>query len=530
MKRWNGWGHEGTEVPLPDGAARFLAERLGPATPPRDAALADVLAAVRPGRLPPRDGVAADAETRVRHAVGQSFPDWVALRAGRLDAVPDGVAFPESGEEVRALFRFARDAGAVLVPRGGGTSVAGHVTPAAGERPVLVVVLERMNRLLALDETSRLATFGAGVSGPDLEAQLRARGWTLGHFPQSWEWSTLGGWVATRSSGQQSLRYGRIEGLFAGGRMETPAGPLVLPPHPASAAGPDVREMVLGSEGRMGILTEVTVRISPAPAREGFHAVFLPDWEQGRAAVREIAGARLPLSLVRLSGATETETNLALAGHERAVALLERYLALRGAGAGKCMLLLGVTGTGAAVRGARRQALRIVRGHGGVHVGTGLGERWRRNRFRSAYLRNTLWEMGLAVDTLETAVPWGSVAALVADVEAALRGALDDVGERRHAFTHLSHVYPTGSSAYITFVFRLAAEPDETLRRWRELKRRASEAVVRNGGTISHQHGVGRDHRPYLDAEKGPLGMRAISDLCRVFDPDGVLNPGVLVE
>jgi alkyldihydroxyacetonephosphate synthase len=518
------------EAALPAGAVRFLADRVGPATPPRDAVLADVLATVPPSRLPPRDGVATDAETRVRYAAGQSFPDWVALRSGRPGALPDGVAFPESGEEVRALFDFARRAGAVLVPRGGGTSVAGHVSPAAGERPVLVVSLERMNRLLALDETSRLATFGAGVAGPDLEAALRARGWTLGHFPQSWEWSTLGGWVATRSSGQQSLRYGRIEALFAGGRMETPAGPVVLPPHPASAAGPDVREMVLGSEGRMGILTEVTVRISPAPAREAFHAVFLPSWDAGRAATREIAGARLPLSLVRLSGAAETETNLALAGHERMVGLLERYLSLRGAGAGRCMLLLGVTGDDAAVRGGRRESLRIVRRHGGVHVGTGLGERWRRNRFRSAYLRNTLWEMGYAVDTLETAVPWGAVPALVDDVEASLRGALADAGERVHAFTHLSHVYPTGSSAYTTFVFRLAPDADETLRRWRELKRRASEAVVRHGGTISHQHGVGRDHRPYLAAEKGPLGMRATEELCRVFDPEALLNPGVLVD
>src|SRR5262249_39248517 len=212
---------------------------------------------------------------------------------GRIDTAPDGVAFPESSQDVRDVLAFARGCGAAIVPYGGGTSVAGHVTPERGDVPTLTVSLARMRALMNLDEKSRLATFGAGVAGPDLESQLRAHGYTLGHFPQSFEYSTLGGWIVTRSSGQQSLRYGRIESLFAGGRIETPAGTLHIPTFPASAAGIDLREMILGSEGRAGIVTEAAVRVSALPQRESFEAIFFSNWDRGRACVTALAQARV---------------------------------------------------------------------------------------------------------------------------------------------------------------------------------------------------------------------------------------------
>jgi alkyldihydroxyacetonephosphate synthase len=326
MRRWNGWGDDTIEVPVGEGALRFLAERLGPGTGPVDASFDAVCAQLAPSRLPPHPLVDTAPAVRLNHALGQSLQDWLRLRYGRIEAAPDGVAFPESADEVRGLIRFALDAGAAVVPYGGGTSVCGHLDAARG-RPTLSVDMRRLRALTSLDRESLLATFGAGVAGPDLEAQLRAHGYTLGHFPQSFEYSTLGGWVVTRSSGQQSLRYGRIEQLFAGGRMETPQGVLEIPTFPASAAGPDLRELVLGSEGRMGILTEATVRISAVPEFEAFHAVFLPDWERAEMAVRAIVQARLGLSMLRLSNAVETATMLTLAVHgknsERQVALLE---------------------------------------------------------------------------------------------------------------------------------------------------------------------------------------------------------------
>lgn len=527
MRRWNGWGDDTIQYPLHEAALRFLATRVGPGTPPRDAAFADVVAAVPPSRLPHHPLVSADPAERLRHARGQSLPDWVALRSGRIAAFPDGVARPTSGQEVRALLDFAAQTGAAVIPYGGGTSVVGHINP-AGERPTLTVDLSRLNRLLRFDGEGNLATFGGGSVGPELEAQLRARGFTLGHFPQSFEYATLGGWIATRSSGQQSLGYGRIERLFAGGVLEAPAGTLALPPFPASAAGPDLRELVLGSEGRLGILTEATVRISPLPEVEAFHAVFFPDRQSALTATRAIVQARLPLSMLRASTPAETETTLALAGRERLIGMLEGLLALRKVAEGKCMLLLGFTGRENVVKTARKEALDIAADHRGVHVGRTFGAEWHKSRFRTPYLRNTLWELGYASDTLETALPWEGVAGMVDAVEAALREALARFGERGHIFTHLSHLYPHGASVYTTYLFRLAADPDETLARWRAMKAAASEAIVAGGGTISHQHGVGLDHANYLPAEKGPLGMSALRAACAVFDPAGIMNPGKL--
>lgn len=528
-RRWNGWGDEAVTYPLPKSAVHFLDKLVGPGAPPRDVTLEDVVAAVPPSRLPAHSLVSDDSADRALHARGQSLPDWVALRSGRIAAFPDGVAYPTTDAEARHLIRYAGEAGVRLIPYGGGTSVVGHINPLPGDAPVLTVDMGRMNHMTRFDEISLLATFGAGVTGPDLEAQLRARNCTLGHFPQSFELSTLGGWIVTRSSGQQSLGYGRIEKLFAGGRMETPAGVLELPPFPASAAGTDLREMVLGSEGRLGILTEATVRVSPLPERENFHAVFFPEFEHGQAAVRQMLQAKLPISMLRLSTATETVTTLALAGHPRLIGALERLLAMRGLDEDKCMLIIGFTGTDEMVKATRKEALDIADKHGGVHIGRTFGSQWHKSRFRTPYLRNTLWDMGYAIDTVETATDWANIPAMVSAVELALRAGLAEVDERVHVFTHLSHLYPYGSSIYTTYLFRIAADPDETLRRWQVLKAAASRTIIEHGGTISHQHGVGIDHKPYLPAEKGELGMAVIGDLCKRFDPKGIMNPGKLV-
>jgi len=530
MRRWNGWGDDSYHYKLSATALRFLREKVGQAKSPADISLAAALAAVPASRFKATPLIVTDAETRLRHARGQSLPDWIALRSGQIGGFPDGVAFPQNVDAVQALVRYAQATGAELIPYGGGTSVVGHINPRAGDRPVLTVDMGRMNRLLHLDETSRLATFGAGVNGPVLEAYLRAHGFTLGHFPQSFEYSTLGGWIATRSCGQQSLHYGRIERLFAGGRLEAPAGTLILPAQfPASAAGPDLREMVLGSEGRLGIITEATVRVSPLPEKETFHAVFFPDFESGFTAVREIVQAELPLSLLRLSTPVETTTTLAMAGHTFLINMLEKYLAVRGAGEGKCLLLLGSAGDEATVKHARKEAMAIADRQKGVYAGQMFGKLWHKNRFKTPYLRNALWEAGYAIDTLETATSWRSVKPLLSAIEAALYGALRANGDRIHVFTHLSHLYPYGSSIYVQYIFRIAETPAATYQRWQKLKSAASEAIVSHGGTISHQHGVGLDHLPYLSAEKGALGMAALQALAQTFDPQGIMNPGKLM-
>jgi alkyldihydroxyacetonephosphate synthase len=528
MRRWNGWGDESVTVSLPEPARRFLVDRLGEAKVLPDTPYPTVLARLPASALHAQHGIVTSHEERLRHARGQSIPDLLALRSGEVGRIPDGVAFPESGDVVRDLLRHAAHRNTIVIPYGGGTSVVGHITPTDDPRPVLTIDLGRMNRLLDLDAESQLATFGAGAPGPHVEAQLRAHGYMLGHFPQSFEYSTLGGWVATRSSGQQSLRYGRIEQLFAGGTVETPAGALPVPTFPASAAGPDLRELVLGSEGRLGVLTEVKVRVTPLPAVEQFFIAFFPDWERALQAVRASAQARIPLSMLRLSNARETEMQLLIAGHESRVRLLKRYLAWRGAGDGRCMLTFGVTGTKNQSGGARDDATALFREHGAVAAPASLGRAWAANRFRAPYLREALWQLGYIVDTLETAADWTRVPALIAAIETALDTALRDENEPVHAFTHLSHVYPQGSSCYTTFVFRMAADYAGTLARWRKLKAAASSAIGAGGGTITHQHGVGVDHLPYLPAEKSQLGLAGLQAFYRHFDPQSLMTPGKL--
>jgi alkyldihydroxyacetonephosphate synthase len=534
-RRWNGWGDEAVAAHVPRAALSQLETLVGAGRPTPDALLADVVAEVPPGRLPAHALVSGDAEDRIRHARGQSLGDWIALRSGRIGRVPDGVGRPTSADQVRGLLDYARAAGARVVPYGGGTTVVGGLGPAEldaphGETPpVLAVSLERLAELSVFDETSGLATFGAGVTGPALETALRTRGRMLGHEPQSWEFSTLGGWVVTRSSGQRSLGFGRMEALFAGGRLEAPAGRLDLPTHPASAAGPDLRQLVLGSEGRLGILAEATVRTVPSPDYEKTVALLIPDWERGIAAVRELAGARLPLAMIRLSTPAETRTTLTLAGRRRRVGLAMRWARQRGSGDDPCLLLLGLAGRTRLAEATSGEALRIVRHHGGVSAPGAFGRGWDANRFRSPYLRNALWDAGYAVDTLETAVDWTRAPELAAALVQVLNAGLEAENEKVQAIAHLSHVYPSGTSIYVSYAFRQSPRPEGTLRRWLTLKTAASRTIVEHGGTISHQHGVGRDHQPYLAVEKGELGMAALRSVVATFDPDGLMDPGVLI-
>jgi alkyldihydroxyacetonephosphate synthase len=506
----------------------YLKGQLGNLEAPRDATLESVLTGLPEARLPAHPLVTFDPEVRLRHSRGQSLPDWVALNAGRIEAFPDGVAFPTSSEQVQDLLQFTEQCGASLIPYGGGTSVVGHINPLAGAKPVLTVSLAKMDHLLDLDETSQLATFQAGVPGPQLEVQLKKRGYTLGHFPQSFEYSTLGGWIATRSSGQQSYQYGRIEQLFAGGRLESPRGRLELLSYPASAAGPDLRELVLGSEGRIGVITHAQVRVTPAPQAEAFYGVFFPSWEAGCAVVRAIAQAPVPVSMLRLSNPQETETTLILSGKSW-IDLAERGLRLLGQGEGRCLLIFGASGTASHVRTTRRAVQSICCQQRGLFVGTIVGHTWEKSRFLSPYLRNTLWQRGVAVDTLETALPWCGVDPASRAIPQAIHQAADRFDERVLVMTHLSHIYRDGASIYITYLFRRSADPDELLERWRAMKEAASRAIQSQHGTISHQHGVGLDHAAYLPAEKGTLGMAVLRTVCQTFDPRGMMNPGKLI-
>jgi len=530
MRRWNGWGEEKTSYPLPESAEQYLKLAIGSGELIRDQSLVNALSKVPVSRLPEHPLISTHPEQRLYHTRGQSLPDWVALRYGRVDSYPGGVAFPCGDEDVRILIDYAQKMGVSLIPYGGGTSVVGHINPLPGDPATLTVDLSRLNKLEILDKTSLLATFGAGTCGPELESQLNQHGYTLGHYPQSFELSTLGGWIATRSSGQQSHYYGRIEDLFAGGHVETSLGPMDLPPLPASAAGPDLRQVILGSEGRFGILTRAIVRVHRIPEEDSFYGIFFHSWQEGIAAIREIAQEEIPISMARLINALETETTLKLSGKEKLVGWAERGLNLLNYPEGRVLFVVGVSGDHLSTHYARKRVRSIVRDYAGIFIGTSIGKIWKKSRFLTPYLRNTLWDKGYAVDTLETALPWSGIEPMAEAIVGAIRGSAQNFGEAVLVGVHLSHIYRDGASLYVTIIFRRTPDPDELLERWATMKDAASQVIIGQKGTISHQHGVGIDHAVYLAAEKGKIGIDLIRKTAEFIDPNGIFNPGKLVS
>jgi alkyldihydroxyacetonephosphate synthase len=525
-RRWNGWGVAGERFPVPDAARAFLTERLGAGDP---------LAAVAEGELrlpPPRPlppwplPVATGDTARLRNACGASFPDVVALRTGTVAAYPDAVCAPDAPEQVVELLRAAAAGGATVIPRGGGTSVTGGVTVAAGDRPVVVLSLERLRGVAALDRDSQLARVRAGTFGPELETALAARGLRLGHEPQSFEFSTVGGWVATRSAGQRSTGVGKIDELVAGLEVATEAGLWRLPAQPASAAGPELRRLVVGSEGRLGVITEATLRLRPLPEREDGLAVLLPGWAAGLEVCRALLQGGVPVETMRLSDPEETRFGMTLAALSPLAARASRALFGLRRYRGGCLLLLGWTGE-AGVTLAEQSAARLWRDAGGLALGRAGWRRWRADRFRHPYLRDELLAAGWGVDTLETAAPWSALEGVYTGVREALARAAGTLGARVVTGCHLSHAYRDGASLYFTFLWPLARGRE--VAQWSALKAAATEALLAAGGTVSHHHGVGTIHAPYLEREVGEQGLAALTALARELDPHAVLNPGVLL-
>ncbi len=527
MKRWNGWGLTGTRVAVPEPFAQLLLTKLGATQAGPNATFDESLKAVPESLLEGESGFDTSPQIRLKNAVGQSFPDWVHIRSGKVARFADAVVCPNNDDEVEALLKRAETLGAKVLVRGGGTSVAGHFELKGIERPVILLCTDRLNRLRNIDTESGLAEIEGGATGPQVEAALAEHGFMLGHHPQSFELSTLGGWVATRSAGQFASRYGRIEDLFVGGKLITPKGPIETLSVPASAAGPSLQHLMMGSEGRMGLISRCTMKVRRTPETQTFHGAYLPDPTTAVTALREIAQAELGLSMSRLSLPHETQTSFAMTERLAAQALSKVIRVVQGPDA--CLLLYGASGSPKRVSAALDAVKQIVKKHRGVVIGTAIGKHWYETRFLQPYMRETIWEAGYGTDTAETAVAWNKVEATVADIRHGLLTALSDEGEQVHAFSHLSHVYSHGASIYTTYMFRLADDHEANMERWRKLKVAISTAIMSNGGTISHQHGVGHDHLPYMEAEKGKLGLHVLGAAIDAVDPSGLLNTGNLL-
>jgi alkyldihydroxyacetonephosphate synthase len=537
--RWWGWGDPAHPPGLPAHALEFLRETVGLAARPRPAvALASVRlpdAATSPATLAALREVVGSAHVRdghaerVLHAAGKGYPDLVRLRAGEPEGAPDAVLYPSGHDQLCAVLALCARNSLAVVPFGGGTSVVGGVAPLrAQHRGVLALDTSRMSEVLDLDERSATVKVQAGIRAPALERHLAARGLTLGHFPQSFEYVSLGGCAATRSAGQASTGYGAIEKLVLGLRLAAPATEIELPAIPASAAGPGLRQLLVGSEGTLGVITELALRVRPAPRERIYEGVFFEDFYAGQEALRMLAREHALPDVARLSDEQETRMSLALAGSGGVKGRLgHAYLRLRGYRSG-CIAILGFEGHGEELADRRRRALELVRAHGALAVGRSPGEAWLKGRFAAPYLRDELLTQGLMVETLETAAQWSDLPGLHRSVGAAIARALDAAGTPGLVMCHLSHVYETGASLYFTLIAR-QREGDE-LGQWRAVKQAAGDAIIAGAGTITHHHAVGRDHARWMEAELGAGGVAALQALKSELDPAGIMNPGKLLD
>ncbi len=392
---------------------------------------------------------------------------------------------------------------------------------------MLALDLRDLRELVGLDRESLTVTVQAGMRVPALERLLAAQGLTLGHFPQSYEHVSLGGCAATRSAGQASTGYGRFEQLVVGLRMAAPAGEIAPRVLPASAAGPDLRELLVGSEGTLGVIHELALRVRGAPAHSHYEGVFFENFQAGAQALRTLAQEHAAPTVARLSDEHETRMSLALAGAGGLKGRLGRvYLGVRGYGAG-CLAILGFEGSEREVEQRHGRALELVRSHGGLPVGRSPGEAWRAQRFAAPYLRDELLTHGVMVETLETATQWSRLMGLYREVRHAIEAALAAQGTPGLAMCHISHLYETGASLYFTFLAR--QREGREIEQWQAVKRAAGDAILLHGGTITHHHAVGSDHVPWMEREIGGHGVEALRALKAQLDPAGIMNPGKLL-
>ena len=548
--KWWGWGSEGVEFTHEDkpALAPFILEaidvdvRSKGAAPLRfdqleipDPALpGDLWEALEQAVSP--EFVSLDRLDRLVHARGKSLRDLVWQRSGELPRVPDVVVRPGAEDEVAAILEAAMRFDAVVIPFGGGSSISGSLeAPATETRPVISVDLSRLNKVLEIDADSRLARVQAGVFGPELEEQLAARGYTFGHFPDSFMQSTLGGWIATRSSGMQSDRYGDIADMTKGLRVVTPSGTLVTRPIPAMSTGPSIREMVLGSEGRLGIITEATVHVRRIPDKRVILGYLFPTFSVGLAAMRELAAGEYSVSVTRVSDANETQFSFAMRVMPTHMDKLQsrglRLFLSRRLGWDlnqMCLSFIGFEGSEQHVAAQRRAVGKLVKRHGGLCIGSGPGALYDQKKFDIPYIRDFLLDRGAPGDVSETATTWSNLLPLYDAVIAAANDAFARIGVKGFLMCHLSHSYHAGACLYFTFAFK-GTSPTSMAAEYEVVKSAIQQAFVDNGATLSHHHAVGTEHAQWLEQDISAPGVAMLEALFAGTDPGQHLNPGKIV-
>jgi alkyldihydroxyacetonephosphate synthase len=474
-----------------------------------------------------------DAKERVIHSYGKGFRDLFRLRRGIAAGAPDLIVYPESERDVCLTLRAAAERDIALIPFGGGSNIAGCLERMDSRRMCVSLDMRRMRRVLVVDRRSFTAQIETGVFGPDLEEQLGAHGTTLGHFPDSFLHSTLGGWIATRSAGMQSDKYGKIEDMVIAVRMVTPEGVLQTRVVPKSSNGIDVNHLCIGSEGTLGVITEATMRVHAVPESRQVRGYLFPEFEGGIQAMFECVSLECMPAMVRLNDPDKTALSLAFrpptSGFTKiASSLFKTYLRAKGfAHSRACLMLTAFEGSPRGVSGRLQQAEAIYQKCGAVGLGAGAGKSFEATKYDFPHIRDFLLDRNVTTDVSETATVWSNIAKLYQDSTAVLRAEISKSGSRPWAGCHISHSYPCGASLYFTFGFQqqLGREMEQYL----QVKRAVQQSFIDNGATLSHHHAVGTEHLPWLAADISPVGVKAVSAIKQGLDPANIMNPGRLL-
>ncbi len=549
QQKWWGWGEEGLSYTYEDKPKfpGFVLEKIGvditQAVPKRpsftdlDVPASQLTSSLREKLIAilGEDYVNLDDETRVVHAFGKGVRDLVRVRRGDLGRVPDVVCYPGTHDEVVALVDAIAAADGVIIPFGGGSNIVAALEAEPGEtRQVVSINLGRMNRVLEIDEQSGLAHIQAGVLGPDMEDQLNAQGWTMGHHPDSFVWSTLGGWIATRSSGMQSDKYGDIADITRGMTVVLPGNVVELRPLPSTSSGPSIREMMLGSEGRLGVITSAWVNVHRLPEVRELQAYFFATYEDGLAACQEIVESDSDVMMARVSDALETQYIIANGkASGRLKGLLSKAIAKVMASKGWdleqiALSIIGFEGSANHVRYEKGLVGRIVRNHNGMGVGQGPATLYDQKKYDTPYIRDFMLDRGILADVSETTTPWQYAVEIHDETVRAAEQALAECGVSGAVFCHLSHSYHSGACQYFTFAINDASETN--LDTYDHVKRAIQQSFMDHHGTVSHHHGVGEEHSPWLEQDISPAGVMIQRKLFAAVDPGRNLNPGKIVH
>ncbi|RFA16824.1 FAD-binding oxidoreductase [Subtercola boreus] len=547
--KWWGWGVEGVGFHHEDkpGFAPFVVNAVGidvwrEPVPPVAFSELDVPASQAPAELLEAlttivgpEFSTVDDEERVVHTYGKSIRDLIRVRASTFARVPDVVVYPADESAVQRIVDLAVSLDAVVIPFGGGSNIVGSLEPMPTEtRTVISLDMGRLSRVLDIDEYSGLAVIQAGVLGPDMEEQLQARGWTMGHQPDSFTYSTLGGWIATRSSGMQSDKYGDIADITKGLRVVQPGKLLVVRPIPSSATGPSVREAILGSEGRLGIITEATVQVHRLPEKREVIGYLFRDWESGLAAMHDINTSDAAPSITRVSDARETAFSFSTSKASHGISgqvqkALFAFLQKRSWNLDEvCLSFIGYEGSAANVAHQKSLVGSIVKKHGAITLGKGPGTLYDQKKFDTPYLRDFLLDRGAAADVSETSAPWSRLKPLYDNVFAAANKAYDSLGESGWIMCHLSHSMHSGACLYFTFAF--THDGVDPLAQYDVVKSAIQQAFIDSGGTLSHHHSVGVEHSQWTEQDISVAGADLIQGMFTAVDPGKNLNPGKILR